>query len=89
MPNSTLQQIEQDPLALAVAHVLTLANEAALSDGVDLDDSLVTISQEMSPSGPTWRVHYGPRDYVGRRGGDLVVLVDERLGHVARVLHGQ
>jgi hypothetical protein len=49
----------------------------------------VTITEELGTDGRQWRVHYGPRDYVGRRGGDLIVLVEERSGTVQRVIRGQ
>jgi hypothetical protein len=43
----------------------------------------------MAADGLVWRIHDGPRDFVGRRGGDLIVLVDEHLGAVQRVVRGQ
>jgi hypothetical protein len=36
-----------------------------------------------------WRVNYGPKDYVSRRGGDFIVDVDARDASVKQVLHGQ
>ena len=76
-------------LGPSVGRVLTLANEAAIGYGANLADSLVLISEELSEGGPLWRVHYGPRDHVSRRGGDLIVVVDELAGVVQRVIHGQ
>ena len=74
---------------MAVARALALANEAALAEGVEPANSLVTITEEPSSAGRHWRIHYGPRDYVGRRGGDLIVLVDERGEGVQRIIRGQ
>jgi len=74
---------------MAVARALALANEAALAQGTDVATSLVTIAEEPSPAGRLWRVHYAPRDYISRRGGDLIVLVDERTEAVQRIIRGQ
>jgi hypothetical protein len=81
--------MQQDRLVMTVARALALANEAALAEGTDPGKSLVTITEEPSPSECLWRIHYGPRDYVARRGGDLIVLVDERGGSVRRVIRDQ
>ena len=84
-----LDEIERDELAMAVARAVATANEAATSQGMDLRSSLVTITEESSPPSRVWRIHYGPRDYILRRGGDLTVLVNERDGKVQRILRGQ
>ena len=36
-----------------------------------------------------WRVNYGPKEYVGRRGGDLLLEVDPSDASVKRVQWGQ
>ena len=56
---------------------------------MDLYQSIVTVTEESSPPNRVWRIHYGPRDYVLRRGGDLTVFVDERDGKVQRLVRGQ
>lgn len=56
--------------------------------GVDVSQSLITITQSFENS-PCWRVNYGPKDYVGRRGGDLIVDVDAADARVTQILHGQ
>lgn len=84
-----LEEIQQDGLAMSVARAVAIANEAAAAQGTDLDRSLVTITEESPPPERLWRVHYGPRDYKHRRGGDLIVFVDERSGTVQRILRGQ
>jgi hypothetical protein len=76
-------------LETSVARALALANDAALAHGTDVEESLVAITEEPSEAGPLWRFEYGPRDHVSRRGGDLIVLVDERAGVVQRVIQGQ
>ena len=89
MSMPTLERIQQDDLAMAVARALTLANEAAAAQRVDLAQSLVSITEEGTPPKRIWQVHYGPRDYQNRRGGDLIVEVDESAGAVLRVIRGQ
>lgn len=89
MPPLSLEEMQQDHLVMSVARALALANEAALTHGTKPDDSLVTITEEASSAGSHWRIHYGPRAYLGRRGGDLIVLVDERSESVQRIIRGQ
>lgn len=85
----TLEEIRQDGLALSVAQALALANSAAVGEGKNPDQCLITVSEESPPPDRRWRVHYGPRNYQNRRGGDLIVIVNERLGVVERVVRGQ
>jgi hypothetical protein len=89
MTSPTLEDIQQDSRAMAVARVMTLADQEAAAAGVDLDQSLITVMEELSGTDLVWRVHYGPRDYKNRRGGDLYVVVDERNGVVREVVLGQ
>lgn len=89
MATVSFEELQQDRLAMSVARALNLANDAAVANGTEPADSLVSISEESSAAGRVWRVHYGPRDYVSRRGGDLIVLVDERGEAVQRVIRGQ
>jgi hypothetical protein len=89
MSTVSFEELRQDGLAMSVARAVALANEAAVAHGTDPAESLVSISEESSAAGRVWRVHYGPRDYVGRRGGDLIVLVDDRGQSVQRVIRGQ
>jgi len=83
LPNDVLQ----DEMAVFFARVMAAANRAARQQGVDTDQSLITISQ--TEGGLAWRVNYGPKDYLNRRGGDLVVDVGAQDAVVRRVLHGQ
>ena len=85
----TLETMENDELVMSVARALALANEAAVAQGTQPGNSIVTITEEPADAGRVWRIHYGPRDYVNRRGGDLIVLVDEKSQAVQRVMRGQ
>ncbi len=86
---TALENIQQDSLALSVARAVAVANDTAITQGLDLNQSLVTVMEELPPPHRVWRVNYGPRDYVSRRGGDLIVYVDDTTGTVQRVLRGQ
>ena len=89
MSTLTLEEIQEDTLVMSVARALAVANEAAVAEGVVPADSLVTIFEEPTDEEGDWRIHYGPRDYIGRRGGDLIVVVDECAGVVRRIIRGQ
>jgi hypothetical protein len=89
MATPALEDIRQDDLAMSVARALTAANEAAAARGTNLKQSLVTISEESPPPQRLWRIHYGPRECLNRRGGDLIVLVEEDTGSVQRIIRGQ
>jgi hypothetical protein len=85
----TLEEIEQDSVAMSIAKVLKLANNAAVAHGTDPASSAITISAEPSQPSSVWRIHYEPRDYISRRGGDLTVMVNAEQGRVEQVLRGQ
>ena len=85
----TLEDIRQDSLALSVAQAIAVANGAAVAAGKDPERYLITVSEEVPPPDRQWRIHYGLREHRNRRGGDLIVVVNERLGTVERVVRGQ
>ena len=78
----------QDDLAVLLARVLATANKRARELGVDVLQSFITISQSFE-NGSSWRVNYGPKDYIGRRGGDLIIEVDAGDISIKHVLRGQ
>ena len=61
-----------DEMAASLARVMAVANKRARESGIDLLQSLITITQRSFNSGLVWRINYGPKDYVGRRGGDFL-----------------
>ncbi len=89
MPTASLVDVQHDRIAMSVARALALANETALKHGTQPANSLVTVTEEMSLTGCLWRIHYGPRDFLNRRGGDLIVVVDEQTASVLRIIRGQ
>jgi hypothetical protein len=78
-----------DGLAVSVAQALAAANRCARDSGIHVLQSLITITQHASEDTILWRVNYGPRDYIGRRGGDLVVEVDPQDASIKRVIRGR
>jgi hypothetical protein len=57
--------------------------------GVDVPQSVISITQHSFNGGWLWRVNYGPKDYIGRRGGDLIIEVDPSDARIENVLWGQ
>ena len=84
LSNETLQ----DEIAVSVARVLASANRKAKELGVDARTSLITVSQHLAKGVWLWRVHYGARDYVGRRGGDLMIDIDPATANIKQILRG-
>ena len=82
-------EVYQDAIAVTLANVLATANKRAGEMGVDVAESLLTITQRIKDDRLVWRINYGPKDYINRRGGDLVVDVAANSGEVAQVLWGQ
>ena len=89
MSAPTLDAIQRDGLAMSVARAITVANETAAEQGVDPSAFLISVTEEGVAPDRAWRIHYGPRDYIRRRGGDLTVIVAEADGTVHRVIRGQ
>ena len=77
----------QDDVAVSLARVVAAANRRARELKIDVEQCLITVTQVLD-DGPCWRINYGPKDYIGRRGGDLVIDVDADAS-VKRVLRGQ
>lgn len=89
MATLSIECLQRDRLAMSVAQAVSIANEAAVKEGTDPAQSIVSITEDTTPGGRIWRIQYGPRDYLGLRGGDLIVLVDERTGSVQQIVRGQ
>lgn len=81
-------EVLQDDMAVTLARVMTVANKRARELGVDVIQSFITITQQFD-NGSNWRVNYGPRDYINRRGGDVVIDVNGDDMKVKQVLRGQ
>lgn len=79
----------QDPLAVSIARAVAAANDKAREYGVDVAQSRISIMQQTMDTKLVWRISYGPKNYMNRRGGDLIVYVDTLNARVRRVLQGQ
>ncbi len=82
-------EILQDDIAISLARALAVANRRAYQAGIDVLQSMITITQRSLRGDLLWRINYGPKDYVGRRGGDFIVEVDPSDGSIKQVLWGQ
>jgi hypothetical protein len=87
-PTLTAEVLE-DSIAVSLACVIAVANRRARQLGIDVHQSLITITQYFPDGGVLWRINYGPKDYIGRRGGDLIIEVDPSDVSIKRVLWEQ
>ena len=79
----------EDELAVSLARAVAAANVRARREGVELKQSLVTAAEHAGADEVCWRISYGPREYLRRRGGDVIIEVGIKDGQVRRVLRGQ
>jgi hypothetical protein len=79
----------QDEIAVSLARAMALANKRAHDLGVDTPQTLITITQQGTDDDLIWRINYGARDYIGRRGGDLIIDITSDGKTIKQVLWGQ
>lgn len=89
MALTLMADVYQDAVAVSIANVMAVANKRANELGIDSLNSLITLTQYLQDGTILWRVNYGPKDYLDRRGGDLIIDVDAFYGKIERVLWGQ
>jgi hypothetical protein len=89
MAMTLTKEVLDDELAVSLARAVAAANARAKEEGLDLKETLVTVAEQGDQSGMSWRINCGPRNYVGRRGGDLIVEVGWQDAQIKRVLRGQ
>jgi hypothetical protein len=82
------QEVLQDELAISVACIIAAANKSARAAGVNVAESLVTITQ-MNKGSLFWRVNYGVKDHFNQRGGDVIIDVSASDGRITHVQKGQ
>jgi hypothetical protein len=58
-----------------IAQVVTIANTRALQEGVNVQQSVLTVSQ-VDDEGIHWRVNYCPKGAALQRGSDIYIDVD-------------
>lgn len=81
-------EVLQDELAISLARIVAAANKSARDEGVNIAESLVTITQ-ISNGDLYWRVNYGVKDYINQRGGDVIIDVEASDLSIKRVMRGQ
>lgn len=79
----------EDEVVVSLARVVAAANKRARELGVNLAESRLSISEQVRNGKSFWRVNYGPRNPVGRRGGDVIIDVDATDGSVTQIISGQ
>ncbi len=89
MPQTLERAVLDDELAMSVARAVAAANDRARREGIEVQQSLVTVAEQNEAGRTCWRISYGPRDYLRRRGGDLIIEVGVEDAQVRRVLRGQ
>jgi hypothetical protein len=82
-------EVLQDDPAVTIARVVALANQRAHELDVDVLKSIISLTQIQQNDIWIWRVNYGAKDCIGRRGGDLIVDVNPEDISIYRVLWGQ
>lgn len=89
MATQLAAEVLQDDIAVSLARALAAANKRARESGIDVLSSIISITQRVFEGRMLWRINYGPKDYIGRRGGDLIVDVDSADSSIQQVLRGQ
>jgi hypothetical protein len=89
MATTLTDKVIQDDIAVSLARAMAAANKRARELGIDVLQTIITITQRSFNGGLFWRINYGPKDYIGRRGGDLIIDVDQNDASVKQVLWGQ
>lgn len=88
MIKTLTSDVLQDDIAVSIAHVIASANRRAVQLGVDVHQSLITITERFENDW-FWRINYGPKDFINHRGGDLIIDVNPLDASIKRVYHGQ
>lgn len=88
MSEKVSPEVLEDEMAVSLARCVAAANRAAKDAGVDPAESLLTIDQ-VSDDRFRWRIHYGAKNYLNRRGGDLIVDVDAVDASIQKLVWGQ
>jgi hypothetical protein len=89
MAATLTSEVLQDDLAVSLACAVAEANKKAHELGIDVTQSIISITQRTLNGDSVWQVNYGPKDYVNRRGGDVLIEVDMHDATIMRVLRGQ
>jgi len=89
MAETITDDVLQDDIAVSLARAMAVANKRARELGIDVLQSLISINQRSVNGDMFWRINYGSKDYIDRRGGDLIIEVDQNTASIHQVLRGQ
>jgi hypothetical protein len=89
MTTTFTADVYEDDVAVSLARAVAVANKRARESGIDILQSLITVTQRLFNGDVLWQINYGPRDYVSRRGGDLIIEIDSGDSSIKQVLWGQ
>ncbi|MCI0638617.1 MAG: hypothetical protein L0Y72_07525 [Gemmataceae bacterium] len=83
------KDVLEDEVAISLAQILAAANKQAKLLGVNPQERNISIHECATNGASVWRINYGAKNPIGRRGGDLMIDVDAESGSVKQVLRGQ
>ena len=86
--NPTAVNLLDDEVAVSIGNIVAVANRAARELGVDVARSELSLSRDPL-DGALWNIHYGPQDYIRRRGGDVTIVVNSQTLTALHVQRGQ
>jgi hypothetical protein len=89
MSGNLPDDILNDELAVSLARMLAVANRRASALGINAQQSLITITQHSDGSETLWRINYGVKNYIGRRGGDLILEMNPNNAVIQKEQRGQ
>lgn len=89
MSTTLAAEVFEDAVVVSLARAMTAANKRARELGIDVLQTLITITQRTLNGSTFWQINYGPKEYIGQRGGDLMIEIDSGDASVQKVLWGQ
>jgi hypothetical protein len=78
-----------DPEAVSLANIVSIAKRRAIERGVMPEDNYLGITQVRGSDPVVWRINFGPKTPEFARGGDFTVFVNAIDGSIHKELWGQ
>ncbi|MCI0380427.1 MAG: hypothetical protein L0215_22815 [Gemmataceae bacterium] len=76
-------------MAVSLDQAVASANKQAVLLGVDPHNRSISIHECATNGTSVWRINYGVKNPIGRRGGDLIIDIDADSGCLRQILKGQ
>jgi len=89
MNTALAAEVFEDDVVVSLARSMAAANKRARELGIDVLQTLITITQCLLNGSTFWQINYGPKEYIGQRGGDLIIAIDSGDASLQKVLWGQ